>query len=150
MWTNTQDNKLQSVQLRFSCVAVIQLPQEEGNHAYMPSNVAQLADICSCCKAFRQLFLHSVVGPLHFTHPEGVPMFWQIRMFSLLRNTAWHARRWLMWNGSWYGGCVCWTDCTTIHFFESLYLYHFKNFSRPYTEHFTIISSISTLICVSF
>jgi hypothetical protein len=41
IWTNTQHNKLQSVQPWYSGVAVIQLHQEAGNHVYMPSNEAQ-------------------------------------------------------------------------------------------------------------
>jgi hypothetical protein len=44
MWTNTQHNKLQLVQLWFSGVAVIQLSQEGGNRAYMTLNEAQLPD----------------------------------------------------------------------------------------------------------
>jgi hypothetical protein len=47
IWTNTQHNKLQSVQPWYSGVAVILLYQEAGNHTYMHSNEAELPDTCA-------------------------------------------------------------------------------------------------------
>jgi hypothetical protein len=41
MWANMEDNKVQSVQVLYSCVAVIRIHQEAGNYGYTPSNEAQ-------------------------------------------------------------------------------------------------------------
>jgi hypothetical protein len=75
MWTNTQ-HKLQSVQVRFCSVEVFQIPQEGGNHAYMPSSEVQLHDTyTSDVRCPHTCFFTVLWVCYHFTHSEGLPMF---------------------------------------------------------------------------
>jgi hypothetical protein len=73
MWTNTQHNKLQLVQLCYSGVAVIQLHQEARNHAYMPSHEAQLPDTYAAVARHSHTFFCTVwCAHYSFTRPEVV------------------------------------------------------------------------------
>jgi hypothetical protein len=72
-WTTTQHNKLQSLQLWYSGVAVIQLHQEAGTHAYMPSNEAQLPDTYAIVARRSHTCLYTVwCVSNHATYPEVV------------------------------------------------------------------------------
>jgi hypothetical protein len=149
MWTNTHHNKLQSVQLWFSGVAVIQLPQEGGNRAYMPWNEAQSPDTYNSDAWCPHTCFYTVWRiHYHFTHPQGVPMFWQTCMFSLLRNVVWHAR----WkHGLVHGIRVAVSvDLTVLVFFLSRFICIISRISLGHIQHDLPSFLNSALISVSF
>jgi hypothetical protein len=114
MWTDTKDNKFQPVK---QCIQVWQAfssfrKKEIMLHYFRVRHNYQTYPSVATCP--NTSFCTVLCAHCHFTHPEQVPMFWQMLHIFMVKTVPWHLRRWHTWFSSWCQGDIVYLNDSVL------------------------------------